>query len=133
MAMATANQPPQTTITITGSPTNSKSKDLNKREKKKKKKLKIFNKHCQPTTATNTAAHYSHKHCRSKTQPTTIATTTPPSAQNPNPTDQSMTQNPHIETHCSHKHRHPLQPQTLPAQNSINHCHNHDTTTGPKS
>ena len=27
----------------------------------------------------------------------------------------------------------PLQPQTSPAQNSTNHCHNHDTTTGPKS
>ena len=48
-----ANQPPQTTITITGSPINSKSKNLNKREKKKKKKLKIFNKHYWPTTATN--------------------------------------------------------------------------------
>ena len=120
-------------ITITGSPTNSKSKNLNKKEKKKKKKLKIFNKHCQPTTATNTVAHYSHKHRRPKTQPTTAATMTPPPAQNPNLTDQSMTQNPHIETHYSHKHRHPLQPQTSPAQNSTNHRHNHNPTTGPKS
>ena len=148
--MATANQPPQTTITITGSPTNSKSKNLNKKENKKKKKLKIFNKHCRPTiatniagpklnqpppqpwhhhwpkiptqpinhwlkthtskptTATNTAAHYSHKHLRPKTQPTTGTTTTPPPAQNPNLTNQSMTQNPHIETHPKYHTHEPI-------------------------
>ena len=89
----TANQPPQTTTTITGSATNFKSKNLNKRGGK--------NQNLQQTLL----AHYSHKHRQPKTQPTTAITTTPPPAYNPNPTDRSMTQNSHIKTHPkSHTH-----------------------------
>ena len=89
----TANQPPQTTTTITGSATNFKSKNLNKRGGK--------NQNLQQTLL----AYYSHKHRQPKTQPTTAITTTPPPAYNPNPTDRSMTQNSHIKTHPkSHTH-----------------------------
>ena len=70
---------------------------ISTKEKRKRRK--------NSKSSTNTATHYSHKHCRPKTQPTTATTMTPPEAQNLNPTNQSMTQNPHIETHPkSHTH-----------------------------
>ena len=61
--MATANQPPQTTITITGSPTNSKSKTSTKEKRKRRKNSKSSTNTTSPlqprtpppTTATNIA------------------------------------------------------------------------------